>query len=75
MRDHDYWVYLLTNKGRTTLYIGTTNNIMRRLGQHRSGQAEGFTQRYNLKRLVWIEHFRNVHDATACEKAKGLAPQ
>ena len=71
MRNHDYWVYILTNRHRTTLYIGITNNITRRLGQHRSGEVEGFTQRYHLNRLVWIEHFRNVNDAIACEKLKG----
>ena len=68
MRDHDYWVYILTNKHRTTLYIGITNNIARRLGQHRCSQVEGFTKRYHLNRLVCLEHFRNVSDAIACEK-------
>ena len=68
MRNHDYWVYILTNKSCTTLYIGITNNIVRRLGQHRCGEVEGFTKRYHLNRLVWVEHFRNVRDAIACEK-------
>jgi putative endonuclease len=68
IRDHDYWVYILTNKHRTTLYIGITNNIQRRLYQHRYGEVEGFAQRYHLNRLVWVEHFRNVNDAIACEK-------
>ncbi len=58
MRNHDYWVYILTNKQGTTLYIGITNNIVRRLSQHRSGEVEGFTKRYHLNRLVWLEHFR-----------------
>ena len=68
MRDHDYWVYILTNKHRTTLYIGITNNIARRLYQHRYGEVPGFTKRYHLNRLVWLEYFRNVNDAIACEK-------
>ena len=68
MRDHDYWVYILTNKHCTTLYIGITNDITRQLWQHRYGEVEGFTKRYRLNRLVWIEHFRNVTDAIACEK-------
>jgi len=76
VRNHDYWVYILTNKHCTTLYIGITNNIARRLYQHRYGEAESFTQRYHLNRLVWIEHFRNVRDAIACEKKlKGWRPQ
>ena len=68
MRDHDYWVYILTNKHRNRLYIGITNNIKRRLYQHHSGDVEGFTKGYHLKRHVWLEHFRNVNDAIACEK-------
>jgi len=66
MRNHDYWVYILTNKHHTTLYIGITNNIACRLAQHRYGEAEGFTKRYHLNRLV--EHFRNVNDAITCKK-------
>jgi len=68
MRNHDYWVYILTNKGCTTLYIGITNNITLRLYQNRFGDVEGFAKRYRLNRLVWLEHFRNVNDAIACEK-------
>ena len=70
MRNHDYWVYILTNKHCSTLYIGITNNIIRRLYQHRYGEVDGFAKRYHLNRLVWIEHFRNVNDAIACEKKK-----
>ena len=68
MRDHDYWVYILTNKHCTTLYIGITNNVVRRLSQHKRGEMEGFTKHYRLNRLVCIEHFRDVRDAIACEK-------
>src|SRR5262245_42649925 len=68
MRNHDYWVYILTNKHWTTLYIGITNNITRRLHQHRYGEVDGFAKRYHLTRLVWLEHFLNVNDAIACEK-------
>jgi len=68
MRNHDYWVYILTNRRCSTLYIGITNNIARRLWQHRYGEIEGFAKRYHLNRLVWVEHFRNVNDAIACEK-------
>jgi len=61
-------VYILTNKHCTTLYIATTNNVVRRLYQHRYGEVKGFTRRYHLDRLVWLEHFRNVNDAIVCEK-------
>jgi putative endonuclease len=57
MRNHDYWVY-----------IGITNNITRRLYQHRYGELDGFAKRYHLTRLVWLEHFCNVNDAILCEK-------
>src|SRR3954463_7554444 len=68
MRDHDYYVYIVTNKHRSTLYIGVTNSLVRRISQHKNGEIEGFTQRYQLNRLVWFEHFREVRDAIACEK-------
>ena len=68
MRNHDYWVYILTNRRCNALYIGITNNIALRLWQHRYGEMEGFAKRYHLNRLVWVEHFRNVNDAIACEK-------
>lgn len=68
MRNHDYWVYILTNRRCKTLYIGMTSNIVLRLWQHRYGAMEGFSRRYHLNRLVWVVHFRNVNDAIACEK-------
>ncbi len=76
MRNHDYWVYILSSNRSTTLYIGIRNNIVRRLSQHRRGEVAGFTKRYRLNRLVWVEHFRNVGDAIASEKeTQRLAPQ
>ncbi len=68
MRNHDYWVYILTNKHCKALYIGIANSLTRRLSQHRCGEVDGFTKRYQLNRLVWFEHFRNVNNAIACEK-------
>src|SRR5438067_10946401 len=68
MRDHDYWIYIVTNKTKTTLDIGMTNDLERRMSEHRLGEVKGFTQRYSLNRLVWCEHFRDVNAAIACEK-------
>ena len=68
MRDHDYWVYILTNKQCRSLYIGVTNNLERRVHEHKRGEVKGFTQRYQLNRLVWCDHFRTVNDAIAYEK-------
>ncbi len=68
MRSHDYWVYILTNKNCSTLYIGVTNDLERRVAEHKLGEVPGFTQRYQLKRLVWCEHFRDIDEAIAKEK-------
>ncbi len=68
MRDHNYYVYILTNKHRTTLYIGVTNSLERRVWQHRNSDKLGFAQRYNLTRLVWFEQFRDINNAIAREK-------
>jgi len=68
MRDHNYHVYIVTNKHRTALYIGMTNGLARRIVEHKNGEIAGFTQRYQLNRLVWFEDFRDVNEAIACEK-------
>ena len=68
MRDHNYYVYIVTNKHRSTLYIGMTNDLERRIIEHKNGEIAGFTQRYQLNQLVWFEHFRDVNDAIAREK-------
>ncbi len=64
----DYFIYMMTNKGRTTLYIGVTNSLLRRVFQHRHGDILGFSKRYNTNRLVHYEQFNNVRDAIAREK-------
>ena len=66
-REYDFWVYILTNKNRTVLYIGMTNSLSRRMYQHQSGDAEGFTATYQCRRLVYYEHYRDVRDAIARE--------
>jgi putative endonuclease len=63
-----YSVYIMTNRNRTTLYVGVTNNLRRRVREHQSLLREGFTSRYKLTTLVWFEQFDNVVDALACEK-------
>ncbi len=66
---HDtFYVYMMTNKGLTTLYIGVTNSLLRRVYQHRSGKMAGFTERYNLNQLVYFERFNDPLDAIAREK-------
>ena len=63
-----YYVYIMTNKGRTTLYTGMTNSLVRRVWQHRKAEVPGFTSRYNVNRLVHYECFSDVRDAIAREK-------
>ncbi|HSR72711.1 MAG TPA: GIY-YIG nuclease family protein [Kiloniellales bacterium] len=56
-----YYVYIMTNQRNGTLYIGVTNDLMRRAHEHRIGAVPGFTRRYDLKRLVYFE----AHDSAA----------
>ena len=55
------WVYIMTNRRNGTLYLGVTSNIGRRVWEHRNVVADGFTKRYGLKRLVWMESSRHDH--------------
>jgi len=63
-----YYVYILTNKTHTVLYTGVTNDIDRRLYEHRSKVLGGFTAKYNAHKLVYVERYQNVKDAIAREK-------
>jgi putative endonuclease len=64
----DYYVYILTNKFHTTLYIGVTNNLERRLYEHRNKLVKGFTSKYNLAKLVHIEQTGDALAAITREK-------
>jgi putative endonuclease len=66
--DHDYWVYMMSNKTRSTLSIGVTNDVFVRVAQHRRGEIPGFTRDYHCTYLVYCSHFRDVRDAIAREK-------
>ena len=63
-----YCVYILSNKTDTTVYIGVTNDLMRRLQEHRNDLIEGFTKRYHIHKLVYYEVFQDVREAIAREK-------
>ena len=67
MRQHNYSVYIATNRSGT-LYIGMTNDLVSRMNEHRAGELEGFTRRYNITRLVYFEHTTDVTAAIAREK-------
>ena len=64
----DYFVYVLTNKPRGTLYVGVTNDLIRRTHEHREGAVPGFTKRYGLKQLVYFERYDNPTAAIQREK-------
>ena len=65
---HQYYVYILTNKKNGTLYIGMTNNLERRIYEHKNKLIEGFTNRYGLDQLVYMESHQYVKDAILREK-------
>ena len=63
-----YYVYILSNKVDTVLYIGVTNNIERRIKEHKSGLIPGFTQQYNCDKLVYFESYSDINQALDREK-------
>ena len=66
-RLRSYWVYILASRSRV-LYVGVTNDLARRLAEHRAGEGGAFTKRYHVHRLVYVEEHADVRDAIACEK-------
>jgi putative endonuclease len=62
------WVYIVTNRPNGVLYTGVTSDIARRAFEHREGLIEGFTRRYGLKRLVYIEFYEDMLAAIQREK-------
>ena len=69
----DYYVYILTNKSNKVLYVGVTNDLVRRVYEHKNGFVEGFTKKYNVHKLVYFEQTTDVYSAISREKElKGL---
>lgn len=62
------YVYILTNQARSTLYIGVTADLLRRLEEHLAEAVDSFTQKYHLKRLVYVEAVDDIERAIAREK-------
>ena len=63
-----YYVYLLTNANHTVLYIGVTNDLARRVAEHKAGTHAGFTKKYNVHKLVHFETYSDINAAIAREK-------
>jgi putative endonuclease len=68
MMPKTYYVYILASKRNGTLYIGVTNDLARRVGEHREGAVPGFTRTYGVKMLVYYEAFSDVDQAIRREK-------
>ena len=68
MPDHDYFVYIMASKKKGTLYIGVTNDLVRRVFEHKNDLIEGFTKKYKVHALVDYEHTNDVHSAIEREK-------
>ena len=62
------YVYIVTNRNNTTLYVGVTNNLLRRIYEHKNNIFEGFTKRYALHKLVYFEIFDDEMSAIRYEK-------
>ena len=67
-KKHIYYVYMLTNVHHTVLYTGVTNDLERRCYEHKQKKVKGFTQKYNVGKLIYYEVFDFIQDAIAREK-------
>jgi putative endonuclease len=67
-KDRVYWVYILASAIGGTLYIGVTNDLVRRVYEHKTNAVPGFTGRYRIHRLVYFEQFGDIENAIRREK-------
>ena len=65
---NSYYVYLLTNWNNKVIYVGVTNDLKRRLYEHKNKIIQGFTQKYNLNKLVYFEETNDINAAITREK-------
>ena len=65
---NDYYVYILSNTTNSTLYIGVTNDLKRRIYEHKNKLVEGFTDKYNVNKLVYFEKTSDIEAAIQREK-------
>jgi len=68
MRRNNFYTYILTNYQKSVLYVGVTNNLERRISEHKQSLLEGFTKKYNCKYLVYYENFSQINNAIDREK-------
>ena len=65
---HNYYVYILTNWNNKVMYIGVTNNLERRVYEHKNKLIDGFTKKYNINKLVYYEYTEQIEAAISREK-------
>ena len=65
---NNYYVYMITNQYNTVLYIGVTNNLIRRIYEHKNKLVKGFSSKYNLNKLVYYEQTESIESAILREK-------
>ena len=68
MLTRSYYVYLLASRRKGTVYVGVTNDLAKRVWQHKQGLVEGFTKRYGVRTLVWYEQTESIEAAIVREK-------
>jgi putative endonuclease len=66
-KQYQYWVYIVSSISKK-IYIGVTNNLDRRISEHKEGKIEGFTKKYNIKKLVYYEETNDIYCAIEREK-------
>ena len=66
--EKQYYVYILASGKHGTLYIGVTNDLLRRVWEHREGAVEGFTKKHKVHKLVWFEVHQEITEAILREK-------
>ena len=67
MREYEYYIYIMTNKS-FTLYVGVTNDLARRVWEHKNKAKKGFTSKYNIDKLLYYEEFDDIGEAIKREK-------
>jgi len=68
MSNKHYYIYMMTNYKETTLYTGVTNSLERRIWEHKNKATKGFTEKYNVNKLVYFEEYTDIEQAILREK-------
>lgn len=63
-----YYVYIASNQWHSVLYTGVTSNILRRIDEHRRKITKGFTSKYNVNKLIFVQEFGSIYEAITAEK-------